>query len=63
VEKIEKIMCATYERKIDGPRAGIEGRTPIHVSVSVELINPCATNTPIRTPPFRQSNLCGRKTA
>jgi hypothetical protein len=62
VEKIEEILHATYERKTSGPRVGTEGRTPIHVSVSVEPINPCATNTPIRTPPFRQLNFRGRKT-
>jgi hypothetical protein len=53
VEKIEEIMCATYERKTCGPRVGTKGRTPIHVSVSVEPITPCATNTPEITPPFR----------
>jgi hypothetical protein len=63
MEQIEKILCETYETKTSGPRAGIEGRTPIHASVSVEPINPCATNTPIRTPPFRQPNFSGRKTA
>jgi hypothetical protein len=33
---------------------GREGNNPIHINVSVEPINPCATNTPKRTPPFRQ---------
>jgi hypothetical protein len=61
VENIEEILCATYERKTGGPKAGTKGITPIHVSVIVEPINPCATNTPIRTPPFRQSNFSGRK--
>jgi hypothetical protein len=46
VEKIEEIMCVTYERKTRGPREEIEGRTPIHYGVSVEPINPCASNTP-----------------
>jgi hypothetical protein len=46
--------CATYERKTRGPRMGREGNNPIHINVSVEPINPCATNTPKRTPPFRQ---------
>jgi hypothetical protein len=46
-----------------GLRAGIEGNTPIHISVNVEPINPCTTNTPIRTPPFRQPNFGRRKTA
>jgi hypothetical protein len=62
VEKIEEILCATYERKTRGPRVEIEGNTPIHISVSVEPINPCATNTPRRTPPFRQPNFGRRKT-
>jgi hypothetical protein len=54
VEQIEEILCATYERKTRGPRMGREGNHPIHINVSVEPINPCATNTPKRTPPFRQ---------
>jgi hypothetical protein len=62
VEKIEEILHATYERKTRGPRVGTKGRTPIHVSVSVEPITPCVTNTPERTPPFRQLNFSGRKT-
>jgi hypothetical protein len=62
VEKIEEILCMTYERKTRGPREEVEGNTPIHISVSVEPINPCATNTPRRTPPFRQPNFGRRKT-
>jgi hypothetical protein len=54
VEKIEEILRATYERKTRGPRMGIEGSNPIHVNVSVEPMNPCATNTPTGTPPFKQ---------
>jgi hypothetical protein len=61
MEKIEEILCTTYERKIGGPRVGTKGRNIIHVIVSVEPITPCATNTPIRTPPFRQLNFSGRK--
>jgi hypothetical protein len=57
VEKIEEILHETYERKMRGPRAGIEGNNLIHINVSVESINPCVTNTPKRTPPFRQTNL------
>jgi hypothetical protein len=60
VEKIEEILRVTYERKTRGPREEIEGNTPIHISVSVELINPCVTNTPRKTPPFRQPNF-GRR--
>jgi hypothetical protein len=45
MEKIEEILCATYERKIRGRRVGTEGRTPIHITVSVEPTTPCATNT------------------
>jgi hypothetical protein len=56
VEKIEEIMLVTYERKTRGPRVEIGGRTPIHINVSVEHINPCVTNTPERTPSFRQPN-------
>jgi hypothetical protein len=62
VEQIEKILRATYERKTGGPKAGTEGRTLIHFSVGVEPITPCATNTPIITPPFRQPNFSGMKT-
>jgi hypothetical protein len=36
---------------------------PIHINVSVEPINPCATNTPKRTPPFRQPKFRGSPTA
>jgi hypothetical protein len=63
MDKIEEILCATYERKTRGPRAGIEGSNPIHINVSVEPINPCVTNTPKITPPFRQPNFGRRKTA
>jgi hypothetical protein len=59
MEQIEEIMCATYEMKMRGPRAGGEGNHPIHINVSVEPINPCATNTPRITPPFRQPNFGG----
>jgi hypothetical protein len=62
VDKIEEILGATYERKMRGPRTGGEGRHPIHVNVSVEPINPCATNTPKRTPPFRQPKFRGNLT-
>jgi hypothetical protein len=54
VEQIEEIMCTTYERKMRDLKMRREGRNPIHINVSVEHINPCATNTPKRTPPFRQ---------
>jgi hypothetical protein len=63
VENIEEILHATYERKMRGPREGTEVRTLIQVSVSVEPINPCMTNTPERTPPFRQMNFSQRKTS
>jgi hypothetical protein len=63
VEQIEEILCATYERKTGGPRERIEGRTPIHVSISVEPITPCVTNTPERKPPFRKPNFSGRNLA
>jgi hypothetical protein len=46
MEQIEEILCATYEMKTGGPREGRKGKTLIHVSVSVEPITPCATNTP-----------------
>jgi hypothetical protein len=62
MEKIEEILCATYERKIRGPRKGGEGSHPIHVNVSVEPINPCATNTPKRTTLFRQPKFRGSPT-
>jgi hypothetical protein len=62
VEQIEEILCATYERKTRGTRMGREGNNPIHINVSVEPINPCATNTPKRTPPFRQPNFRSSQT-
>jgi hypothetical protein len=40
---------------------GREGSNPIHINFNVEPINPCSTNTPKRTPPFRQPKF-GRKT-
>jgi hypothetical protein len=61
VEKIEEILCATYERKTGGPRVGTEGRTPIQINVSVEPITPCVTSTPERTPTSRQPNFSGRR--
>jgi hypothetical protein len=54
VEHIEEIFHATYEWKTRGPRIGKEGNNLIHINVSVEPINPCATNTPKRTRLFRQ---------
>jgi hypothetical protein len=60
VEKIEEILCTTYERKTRGPRAGTKGINHIHISVGVEPINPCANNTPERTPQFRKPNFSGR---
>jgi hypothetical protein len=45
-----------------GPRMGREGNNPIHINVSVKPINPCATYTPKKTPPFRQPNFGRRKT-
>jgi hypothetical protein len=62
VEKIEEILHATYEIKMRGPRTGGEGNHPIHINVSVEPINPCETNTPKRTPLFRQPNFGGSPT-
>jgi hypothetical protein len=63
VEQIEEILCATYERKTRGPRMGGEDSHPFHINVSVEPINPCATNTPKRTPLFRQLKFRGSLTA
>jgi hypothetical protein len=63
VEKIQEILRATYERKTRGPRTGEEGSHPIHINVSVEPINPCATNTPKRTPPLRKPKFRGSPTA
>jgi hypothetical protein len=62
VEKIEEFLHATYERKTRGQRMGGDGNHPIHINVSVEPINPCVTNTPKRTPPFRQLNFGGSPT-
>jgi hypothetical protein len=61
MEQIEEILCTTYERKMSGPRTGGEGSHPIHINVSVELINPCVTNTPKKTPRVRQSKFDSRK--
>jgi hypothetical protein len=41
---------------------GREGSNTIHVNVSVEPINSCATSTPKRTPPFRQPKLRSSRT-
>jgi hypothetical protein len=62
VEEIEEILRATYERKMRGPGMGRESNNPIHINVSVEPINPCATNTPKRTTSFRQLDFGRRKT-
>jgi hypothetical protein len=62
MEQIEEILGATYERKMRGPRMRGEGNHPIHINVSVEPINPCVTNTPKRTPPFRQPKFGGSPT-
>jgi hypothetical protein len=63
VEQIEEILHMTYERKTRGPRTGGEDSHPFHINVSVEPINPCATNTPKRTPPFRKPKFRGSLTA
>jgi hypothetical protein len=63
VENIEEILHTKYERSKRGPRAEVERNIPIHISVSVEPINPCATNSSRRTPPFRQLNFWRRKIA
>jgi hypothetical protein len=62
VEHIEEIIHATYERKRRGPREGTKGINSNHISISVEPINPCVTNTLERTPPFRKPNFIGRNT-
>jgi hypothetical protein len=59
VDKIEEILHATYESNMRGPREGGEEIHPIHINVNVEPINPCVTNTPKRTQPFRQLNFGG----
>ena len=46
-----------------GPRVRIEGSNPIHINVNVEPINPCATNTLRRKPPFKKLNFGRRKTS
>jgi hypothetical protein len=62
MEKIEEILSAAYERKTRGPRIGGEDNHPFNINVSVEPINPCATNTPKRTPLFRQPKFEGSPT-
>jgi hypothetical protein len=61
VENIEEIPYETYENKTRVPGLGIGG-TPIHITISVEPTTPCVTNTPERTPTFRQPNFSGRRT-
>jgi hypothetical protein len=56
MEQIEEILRAAYKSKIRGPRIGGENNDPFNINVSVEHINPCVTNTPKRTPLFRQPN-------
>jgi hypothetical protein len=63
VEQIEEIPRVTYETKTRGPRMRGEIKHPIHINVSVEHTNPCATNTPRRTPPFRQMMFGGSPTS
>jgi hypothetical protein len=63
VEQIQEILRATYERKTRGQRTGEEGSHPIHINVSVEPINPCATNTTKRTPSLRKPKSRGSPTA
>jgi hypothetical protein len=63
MDKIEEILRATYERKTRGPRIGKVDNHPFHINFSVETINPCATNTPKRTPSFRQLKFGGSPTA
>jgi hypothetical protein len=62
MEKIEEILCTIYERKKRGPRTVGEYNHPFHINVSVEPINPCVTNTPKKTPSFRQSKFGGSLT-
>jgi hypothetical protein len=62
MEKIKEILHATYERKTRGPRMGGEDNHLFNINVSVEPINPCATNTPKRTPPFRKPKFEGSPT-
>jgi hypothetical protein len=59
MDHIEEILHATYERKTRGPRIEGEGSHPFHINVSVQPINPCATNTPNQTPLFRQPKFRG----
>jgi hypothetical protein len=59
MEQIKEILRANYERKMRGPRTEGERSHPFNVNVSVEPINPCVTNTPKRTPPFRQPKFGG----
>jgi hypothetical protein len=52
MEKIEEIMCATYEIKKIGPGSVTEGKTPVHIIISVKPTTPCETNTPEKTQVF-----------
>jgi hypothetical protein len=63
MEQTEEIPRVTYERKTRGPRMRGESKHPIHINVSVEPTNPCATNTPNITPPFRQLKFGGSPTS
>jgi hypothetical protein len=62
VEQIEEILRKHMRGRREVQEWEPEGNNPIHINVSVEPINPCATNTPKRTPPFRQPNFRRRKT-
>jgi hypothetical protein len=62
MEQIEEILRTAYERKTRGARTGGEDNHSFNINVSVEPINPCATNTPKRTPPFRQPKFEGSLT-
>jgi hypothetical protein len=41
MEKIEEILHVMYERKMEGPRSGTNGRNPIENTVSVESTAKC----------------------
>jgi hypothetical protein len=64
ISRLWRILRKSYMKHMNG-RQEVHGQdqkeTLLSTSFSVEPITPCATNTPKRKPPFRQSKFSGRK--
>jgi hypothetical protein len=59
MNKIEEILHTTYEMKTRGPRLGTKGKTPVHITISVEPATSYVTNTPEGTPTFSRRGEIG----